>query len=204
MIPFLALVLLLLGSAHVVVRRLAPNAEPSLLPLVGFLNGIGYVMIARLDEDLAARQSVWTLIGLAAFTVTLAAVRDIGRLAQYRYLLGIAGVILLLLPLLPVIGLEVRGARIWVSLGAFTIQPGEFAKVVLTMFLAGYLVDKRELLTISTRRVAGIHLPDLRHFGPVLLALAVAVVHHGRRTRPRIVPALLHVVRRHDVPLHVA
>ncbi len=174
-IPFLALVLLLLGSAHVVVRRLAPNAEPSLLPLVGFLNGIGYVMIARLDEDLAARQSVWTLIGLAAFTITLAAVRDIGRLAQYRYLLGIAGVILLLLPLLPLIGLEVRGARIWVSLGAFTIQPGEFAKVVLTMFLAGYLVDKRELLTISTRRVAGVHLPDLRHFGPVLLALAVAL-----------------------------
>ncbi len=175
-IPFLVLVLGLLGTAHVVVRRLAPMAEPTLLPLVAFLNGIGYVMIARLNENFAARQSVWTLVGLAAFATTLVVLRDIRTLEQYRYLLALTGTALLLLPLLPFIGQEIRGARIWISLGFFTIQPGEFAKVVLTMFLAGYLVDKRELLTISTRRVAGLHVPDLRHFGPLGLAVAVALL----------------------------
>lgn len=175
-IPFLGLVLLLLGSAHLIVRRYAPLAEPTLLPLVAFLNGIGYVMIARLNEDLAGRQAIWTLAGLVAFTVTLVAVRSVRMFEQYRYLLAAAGMGLLLLPLLPIIGLDVRGARIWINVGLFTIQPGEFAKVVLTMFLAGYLVDKRELLTISTRRIAGIHVPDLRHFGPLGLAVGVALL----------------------------
>ena len=175
-IPFLGLVLLLLGSAHVVVRRLAPLAEPTLLPLVAFLNGIGYVMIARLNENFAGRQSIWTFTGLVAFTATLAILPDLRRLQQYRYLLAMAGTILLLLPLLPILGREIRGARIWISFGFFTIQPGEFAKVVLTLFLAGYLVDKRELLTISTRRFAGLHVPDLRHFGPLGLAVAIALL----------------------------
>ncbi len=175
-LPFLGLVLLLLGTAHFMVRRLAPSAEPTLLPVVGFLNGLGYVMIARLDEDFAARQSVWTLVGLVAFTATLIVVPSIRRLADFRYLLALGGLILLLLPLLPYIGVEIRGARIWVNMRFFTIQPGEFAKVVLTLFLAGYLVDKRELLTVSTRRFAGINIPDLRHFAPLALALAIAIL----------------------------
>ncbi|MFW2380769.1 MAG: FtsW/RodA/SpoVE family cell cycle protein [Acidimicrobiales bacterium] len=175
-LPFLGLVLLLLGTAHLIVRRFAPNAEPTLLPIVGLLNGLGYVMIARLDENFAARQSVWTLVGLAAFTATLVLVPSVRRLADYRYLLALAGITLLLLPLLPYIGVSIRGARIWISVGLFTIQPGEFAKVVLTMFLAGYLIDKRELLTVSTRRFAGIHLPDVRHFAPLLAALSIAIL----------------------------
>ncbi|NNE94776.1 MAG: FtsW/RodA/SpoVE family cell cycle protein [Acidimicrobiales bacterium] len=175
-LPFLGLVLLLLGSAHLVVRRTAPEAEPTLLPLVAALNGLGYVMIARLDEDLAARQSMWTLIGLVAFTITLFAVPRVRKFAEYRYLLAIAGLTLLLLPLLPFLGVTIRGARIWISAGLFTIQPGEFARVVLTMFLAGYLIDKRELLTVSTRRFAGINVPDLRHFAPLLVALSLAIL----------------------------
>ncbi len=175
-LPFLGLVFLLLGSAHVIVRRLAPNAEPTLLPIVGLLNGLGYVMIARLDQSSAARQSVWTLVGLVAFTITLIAAPNIRRFADYRYLLALAGIGLLLLPLLPYVGVSIRGARIWISLYFFTIQPGEFAKVVLTMFLAGYLIDKRELLAVSTRRFAGINIPDLRHFAPLLAALGIAIL----------------------------
>ncbi len=175
-LPFLGLVLLLLGTAHLMVRRMAPNAEPTLLPIVGLLNGLGYVMIARLDEDFAARQSVWTLVGLVAFTATLMLLPSIRRLADYRYLLALVGLTLLLLPLLPYLGVTIRGARIWISVGFFTIQPGEFAKVVLTMFLAGYLIDKRELLTVSTRRFAGVHLPDVRHFAPLLAALGIAIL----------------------------
>ncbi|MBT8239677.1 MAG: FtsW/RodA/SpoVE family cell cycle protein [Acidimicrobiia bacterium] len=175
-LPFLGLVLLLLGSAHLIVRRLAPNAEPTLLPIVGLLNGLGYVMIARLDEDLASRQSVWTLVGLVAFTATLVFSTSLRRLADYRYLLALVGLALLLLPLLPFLGVTIRGARIWISLGSLSIQPGEFAKVVLTLFLAGYLIDKRELLTVSTRRFAGIHLPDVRHFAPLLVALGIAIL----------------------------
>ncbi len=175
-LPFLGLVLLFLGSAHLIIRRSAPNAEPTLLPIVGLLNGLGYVMIARLDESLAARQSVWTLVGLVAFTATLVLIPSIRRLAEYRYLLALTGLVLLLLPLIPYLGVSIRGARIWISVGAFTIQPGEFAKVILTLFLAGYLIDKRELLTVSTRRLAGVHLPDVRHFAPLLAALAIAIV----------------------------
>jgi peptidoglycan glycosyltransferase len=133
-------------------------------------------MIARLDESLAARQSVWTLVGLVAFTATLVLIPSIRRLAEYRYLLALTGLVLLLLPLIPYLGVSIRGARIWISVGAFTIQPGEFAKVILTLFLAGYLIDKRELLTVSTRRLAGVHLPDVRHFAPLLAALAIAIV----------------------------
>jgi peptidoglycan glycosyltransferase len=175
-LPFLGLVLLLLGSAHLIVRHAAPNAEPTLLPIVGLLNGLGYVMIARLDEDLASRQSVWTLVGLVAFAVTLVFSTSIRKLADYRYLLALGGIALLLLPLLPFLGVTIRGARIWISIGSLSIQPGEFAKVVLTMFLAGYLIDKRELLTVSTRRFAGIHLPDVRHMAPLVVALCIAIL----------------------------
>lgn len=175
-IPFLTIVVVLLLAAHVVVRRLAPRANGLLLPLVALLNGLGYAMIARLDPELADSQSAWTLIGLICFTITLALVRDVRKLAPYRYSLALLGVGLLLLPLVPGLGVEINGARIWLRVGSFSIQPGEFAKVVLAAFLAGYLVEKRELLAISTRRLGPLHLPDLKHFGPLVLAWSVALV----------------------------
>lgn len=175
-VPFLAIVVVLLLAAHVVVRRLAPHADGLLLPLVALLNGLGYAMIARLDPDLADSQSAWTFIGLIGFTVTLAVLRDVRKLAPYRYSLALLGVTLLLLPLVPRLGVEINGARIWLRIGSFSIQPGEFAKVVLAAFLAGYLVEKRELLAISTRRLGPLHVPDLKHFGPLLLAWTVALV----------------------------
>ncbi len=174
-VPFLTIVVVLLLTAHVVVRRLAPQADGLLLPLVALLNGLGYAMIARLDPKLADSQSAWTFLGLVGFTITLVVVRDVRKLAPYRYTLALLGVGLLMLPLVPGLGVEINGARIWLRVGPFSIQPGEFAKVVLAAFLAGYLVDKRELLSISTRRLGPVHLPDVKHFGPLLLAWGVAL-----------------------------
>jgi peptidoglycan glycosyltransferase len=174
-VPFLGVVLVLLVTAHLAVRRFAPGADGLLLPLAGLLNGMGYVFIARLDAELAANQSAWTVVGVLAFIATLVVVRDVRMFEPYRYTLALAGVVLLLLPLLP-FGVEINGARIWIRIGAFSVQPGEFAKVVLALFLAGYLVEKRELLAISTRRLGPLHVPDLKHFGPLLLAWGLALV----------------------------
>ena len=149
--PFLAWMLGLFFFVHVAVRRLAPAADPVLLPMALLLNGIGYVMIARLGgdvtggSDLAGLQSVWTAVGIGGFVATLFLVPRVRSLAQYQYLLGLGGIGLLALPLLPV-GVEINGARIWVSIGPVNFQPGEFAKIALALFFAAYLVDAGELI----------------------------------------------------------
>jgi peptidoglycan glycosyltransferase len=174
--PFLGVVLALLAVAHVATRRLAPGADGVLLPIAGLLNGIGYVFIARLDNDLAALQATWTAVGIAAFVATLVVVRRTRDLERYRYTFMAIGIALLLLPLLPVLGRNINGARIWVRLGPVSFQPGEFAKIALALFFAGYLVEKRELLGLASRRIGPLLLPDLRHFGPVLLAWGVSLL----------------------------
>lgn len=173
---FLGIVVVLLLAGHVVVRLLAPFADALLLPLAALLNGLGYIMISRLDEGLAASQSAWTFIGLGAFSLVLLLLRDPKKLAPYRYTLALAGVGLLLLPLVPGLGVEINGARIWLRVGSFSIQPGEFAKIVLAGFLAGYLADKRELLTMSTRKLGPLNIPDAKHFAPMLFALGIALM----------------------------
>ncbi len=174
--PFLAAVLLLLVGAHVANRKLAPAADSLLLPLAALLNGIGYVFIARLDESLAALQASWTAVGIGAFVVTLVVVRDVRWLQRYRYTFGLIGVLLLVMPLLPGIGRNINGARIWVSLGPVSFQPGEFAKIALAIFFAGYLVERRELLGVATFRVGPFNTPDPKHFGPILLAWGASLV----------------------------
>ena len=174
--PFLGVVLALLGAAHLATRRLAPTADAILLPVAGLLNGLGYVFIARLDEELAALQATWTAVGIAGYVGTLFVVRHTRTLERYRYTLMLIGVALLLLPLVPGVGREIRGARIWVSLGSLNFQPGEFAKIVLAVFFASYLVEKRELLRVHTARLGRIYLPDLRTLGPVLLAWIASLV----------------------------
>ena len=150
--PFLGWMLALGGVAHVAVRRLAPGADPVILPMALLLNGLGYVMIARLAEhvpggsDLAGLQATWTAVGVFGFTVTLVLIRPVRILVDYRYLLGVAGLGLLVLPFVPGVGREIRGARIWASLGPINLQPGEFAKIALAAFFAAYLVDARDLL----------------------------------------------------------
>ncbi len=173
---FLVFVVALLMAAHVVVRILAPLADGLLLPLAALLNGVGYVMISRLDESRAAKQSAWIFIGLVAFAIVLVVLRDPRKLEPFKYTLALLGVLLLLLPLVPKLGATVNGAQIWIRIGSFTIQPGEFAKVVLACFLAGYLVDKRELLTLTNRKFGPLSVPDVKHFGPLLLAWGVALM----------------------------
>jgi len=175
-VPFLGVVLVLLLVAHLAVRRWAAAADPLILPLVAFLNGIGFVFIARLDEQLAGLQATWTGVGIAAFVVTLLVIRDVRVLQRYRYTFGLIGVLLLLMPLLPVFGRNINGARIWVAFGPVSFQPGEFAKIALAIFFAGYLVERREVLGVATFRVGPFNTPDPRQFAPVLVAWGVSLL----------------------------
>ncbi len=174
--PFLLVVLGLLLVAHLAVRRFAPDADPILLPLAGLLNGLGYVVIAGLDEELAAAQATWTALGVAAFTATLVFVRRTRVLERYRYTFAVVGFGLIVLPFLPFIGREINGARIWVGAGPVNFQPGEFAKIALAIFFAGYLVDKRELMRSSSRRIGPIQLPEPKYLGPILLAWVASLL----------------------------
>jgi cell division protein FtsW (lipid II flippase) len=174
--PFLLVVIGLVAAAHVAIRALAPRADQTLLPLAGLLNGIGYVFIVRLNHRQAGLQATWTMLGVAAFVATLAVVRHGRDLDRYRYLFVFAGVGLLLLPLLPGIGRNIGGSRVWVSLGPLNFQPGEFAKIALVVFCASYLAEKREVLAEGDRRLGMIPLPDLRALGPVALAWGLSIV----------------------------
>jgi cell division protein FtsW (lipid II flippase) len=174
--PFLGSVIALLVVAHLAVRRWAPGASPLLLPIAALLHGVGYVMIARLSDRLAGLQATWSLVAVAAFVFVLVGLRRVTDLVRYQYAFLGLGIALQLLPLVPGIGFSSGGARIWVSIGPINFQPGEFAKLCLAIFFAGYLAEQRELIRASGKRVARFELPDVRAFLPVLLAWGVSVV----------------------------
>jgi len=174
--PFLGSVVALLLLAHVAVRRLASGSSPLLLPIAALLHGVGYVMIARLSDRLAGLQATWSLVAIAAFVGVLVVVRRVVDLLRWQWWFLGAGIVLQLLPLVPGIGFSSGGARIWVSVGPINFQPGEFAKVCLALFFAGYLSEQRELIRAGAHRVGGFALPDARAFLPVLLAWGVSVV----------------------------
>jgi cell division protein FtsW (lipid II flippase) len=139
-----------------------------LLPIAGMLGGLGLAMIYRLlPADVADDQAIWLLIGLAAFVVTLLVVRDDRVLDGYTYTIGLLGLILLLLPVVPGVGFEVNGARLWARVGPITFQPAEFGKILIVIFLASYLSAKRELLEAGVGRLG---LPRAKDLGPLLLA----------------------------------
>lgn len=169
--------------AHLVVRRFAPYADPLLLPCVAVLTGLGLVMIHRLDiADTGARadapvQLVWATIGLALFIAVLLVVRDHRLLARYAYILMLLGLVLLAIPaVLPASISEVYGAKIWIRVAGFSIQPGEFAKICLVVFFAAYLVDKRDVLALASRKVMGLEFPRGRDLGPVLVVWVVSIL----------------------------
>ncbi len=174
--PFLGMIVGLLAAAHLAVRWLAPNADGILLPMAALLNGIGYVFIARLDLKLAGLQSLWTAIGMGAFVGTLLVVRRARDLERYRYTFALVGIGLLLMPLLPGLGRNINGSRIWIRFGPVSFQPGELAKIALALFFAGYLVEKRELLTEFTSRLWRIDMPNPKYLGPVLGAWGFSLV----------------------------
>jgi cell division protein FtsW (lipid II flippase) len=176
---------------HLIIRRVARYADPVLLPIVVLLNGLGLVMIHRLDLGakqqaqeagvqfagaLAPTQVVWTAIGVALFIAVLLVVRDHRVLQRYAYTLALIGLFLLILPsVLPASMSEVNGARIWIRFHGFSIQPGEIAKILLTIFGSAYLVQKRDVLALAGKRVLGLVLPRGRDFGPLLLAWVICL-----------------------------
>jgi cell division protein FtsW (lipid II flippase) len=161
--------------AHLAIRRFAPRADPALFPIAAVLTGIGFAMIFRLDGNLAAEQATWIVVGLALFVLTLAVIRDHRQLDAYTYTIGLAGLVLLLLPIAPGIGRTINGARLWVGLGSYTFQPSELGKVLVVVFLASYLNAKRELLAVSTGGFGPFRLPALKHLGPVIVAWATSL-----------------------------
>ncbi|MGY1839356.1 MULTISPECIES: FtsW/RodA/SpoVE family cell cycle protein [unclassified Modestobacter] len=174
--------------AHVVVRRFAPYADPLLLPCAAVLTGLGLAMIHRLDiadEQIGATatredapvQLLWATVGLVLFAAVLVVVRDHRVLARFAYTLALVGLVLIAIPaVLPDSISEVNGAKLWIRVAGFSIQPGEFAKICLVVFFAAYLVDKRDVLALASRKVAGLELPRGRDLGPVLLAWAASIL----------------------------
>ena len=175
LLPFLVAIFGLMAIAYVAMRRFAPNAEQTLVPIVALLNGLGYVVIARLDRDLAASQATWTAVGVGAFVATLVVVRRAADLERYRYLLALSGILLLLAPLVPGIGVTKNGARLWLQLGPFSFQPGELAKIALAIFFASYLVERRELLAPGAL-ARGAMAARFRAAGPLFGAWALSLV----------------------------
>ena len=174
--PFLGVIFALLFGAHLAMRRLAPNADPILLPTAGLLNGIGYVFIARLSTHEARLQAVWTAAGITAFIATLVVVRRARDLERYRYSLAFAGIALLLLPLAPGIGEDINGARLWIHVGSFNFQPGEIAKLALAIFFASVMVERADLLSQRTRRVGRFLVLDPRYLAPILAAWGLSLL----------------------------
>ncbi len=161
--------------AHLAVRKLAPGADPAILPITFALSGIGIAFVTRLRPELAVGQLMWLFVGVAFLVLVLLFVRNLDRLARYKYTLMLAGFILLLSPLIPFIGQEIYGSRIWLSIGPFSFQPGELAKIAIVLFLAGYLAANREMLSVFTWRVGPFNLPDIRTLLPLLLMWLISI-----------------------------
>ncbi len=160
--------------AHMAIRRLAPAADPAILPIVFLLSGVGITYLTRLKPELAVNQVVWLFVSVAAMVAVLAFARNFERLAQYKYTIGIVGVVLLLLP--AVVGREISGSKLWVYIGGFGFQPGEFAKILIVLFLAFYLASNREALSISMRRVGPFAVPRLRMLLPLLVMWGISLL----------------------------
>ena len=162
-----------LGS-HFAVRKLAPNADPAILPITFALSGIGIAFVTRLAPEMAGRQLVWLFAGVAVLILLLALIRSLDKLAEYKYTFMVLGILLLLAPMLPIVGTEVNGSRLWLQFGGFSFQPGELAKICIIIFLAGYLAQHREMLSIFSWKVGPVRLPSLATLLPLIFMWALA------------------------------
>ena len=177
-------------AMHIAVRFTAPYADPIMLPVTTLLTILGLVMIYRIDVSAAQRairndaplptpdvyaQLTWFAIAVVLFIAVLVIVRDHRRLQRYTYTFGLIGIILLILPLVPVVGTTVNGATLWVRMFGLSFQPGELAKILLTIFFAGYLVVKRDSLALVRTKVLGLGFPRPKDLGPLLIAWLVSL-----------------------------
>ena len=160
-------------ATHIVLRLALPNADPYLFPLVALLACFGLVEIYRIDDVLARQQAQWFVVGLAIFAATIILLRDYRKLEQYRYVIAFGGIGLLLLPRL---FSPVNGAYLSIRVGSLSVQPAEFAKIAIVVFLASYLRDTRQVLVMGSRRVLGVTIPPLKHFGPLLVVWGSAML----------------------------
>jgi cell division protein FtsW (lipid II flippase) len=163
-------------ATHIVIRIRLPDADPFLFPLVALLAAFGLVMLYRLNEDLARDQANIFVLGLVLFSATIIFLRDYAVLERYRYVIAMVGFGLLLMPRLPGIGETTNDAFLAVDLGPISFQPTELAKICIVVFLASYLNERREVLVVGARNVAGIVLPPLKHLGPLLVIWGAAMV----------------------------
>lgn len=174
---------------HVVLRLRASDADPLIIPIGFLLNSLGIVMIYRLDlaksianpdRNVGERQVIWTVIAILIASLVLWLVKSHLSLRKYIYTSMAVGVVLLILPLVPVIGNTEFGAHLSVNLGPISFQPGELAKIALTIFFAGYLTSRREALAVVGRKVLGIRVPPARELGPIVFiwfaSLAVLIL----------------------------
>lgn len=177
----------LVFGLHICMRFVARDADPFLLPIATVLNGLGIAMIYRIDiafgdtgwESAAVRQIAWSAIAIIAGVATILVIRNHRVLFRYTYLSGLIAIVLLLLPLVPGLGRQVSGARVWIGFGdVATFQPGEIAKIALAVFFAGYLVRNRDSLSMVGTKVLGMRFPRARDLGPLLVvwALSMAVI----------------------------
>jgi len=181
-LPATGLAVLVLGM-HVALRWLAPDADPFILPIATVLNGLGIAAIYRLDlaggysgwDSVAVRQIVWSGLAIVCALAVIVLLKNHRVLQRYRYIAMFVGLVLLLLPMLPVIGQNINGARVWIHIGGFSFQPGEIAKICLAVFFAGYLVTARDSLSMVGVKVLGMRFPRVRDLGPILLVWAVSM-----------------------------
>ena len=152
---------------HALLRLLLPQADPYLLPLTALLAALGLAEIFRIKPSLALLQGQWLIVGAILFVLTVVVVRDPMKLDHYRYLIGATGLGLLVATIL--LGTTVNGAKLWIRAFGMSIQPSEFAKLAIVVFLAGYLNDKKLLLSVPTRKLLGVPVPATKYFGPLLV-----------------------------------
>ena len=162
------------AAAHVAIRFLAPGADPAILPIVFALSGIGITFLTRLAPDAAVSQVVWLYLSVGVMVATLALVRNLDKLSDYKYTLGLAGVVLLVLPML--VGTERYGSKLWIYIGDFGFQPGEFAKIALVLFLAFYLAANREALSVSMRGIGPFKVPQPRMLLPIVVMWGISLL----------------------------
>jgi cell division protein FtsW (lipid II flippase) len=184
----------LVFGMHIALRYVATNADPFVLPIAALLNGIGIAVIYRIDiaegasgwDSTAVRQVAWSGVAIVLAIIVILVIRNHRVLQRYTYIAMLVAAVLLLLPMLPVVGQEIYGARVWIHLGPFSFQPGEVAKIALAVFFAGYLVSRRDSLAMTGRKILGMRFPRARDLGPILvlwgISMAIIIFQHDLGT----------------------